>query len=94
MLSASKYKFRIGRAQVPPSGEETGRRNYIVAIGISQNATTLKSDTNSWGMYLTDGCAAGPAITSQQGGVIVAMGRGRMVSPNTAENNDFVSQFQ
>ncbi|GFS61237.1 hypothetical protein TNCV_3104841 [Trichonephila clavipes] len=24
-----KYKFRIGRAQVPPSGEETGRQNYL-----------------------------------------------------------------
>ncbi|GFX19967.1 hypothetical protein TNCV_1435271 [Trichonephila clavipes] len=38
-------------AQVPSSGEETGRPNYIVAIDIRLYYATLKSDASSREMY-------------------------------------------
>ncbi|GFT89188.1 hypothetical protein TNCV_3085651 [Trichonephila clavipes] len=44
-------QFRIVRAQVPLSGEETGSQYYIAAVGIYPYGAALKSDTSSRGMY-------------------------------------------
>ncbi|GFU28810.1 hypothetical protein TNCV_469591 [Trichonephila clavipes] len=44
-------QFRIVRAQVPPSDEETGSQNNIVAIDIQLYGAALRSDTSSRGMY-------------------------------------------
>ncbi|GFX31693.1 hypothetical protein TNCV_4082171 [Trichonephila clavipes] len=44
-------QFRIVRAQVPPSGANTGRQNYIMAIDIYLDDAAIKSDTSSREMY-------------------------------------------
>ncbi|GFX40845.1 hypothetical protein TNCV_3760661 [Trichonephila clavipes] len=43
-------QFHIVKAQVPPSGEETGYPNDIVAIGIHLYGAIQKRDTSSRGM--------------------------------------------
>ncbi|GFS97531.1 hypothetical protein TNCV_4263011 [Trichonephila clavipes] len=44
-------QFRIVRSQVPASGDETGRQNYLQHLVYHQNSVTLKSDTSFRGMY-------------------------------------------
>ncbi|GFV11296.1 hypothetical protein TNCV_3723851 [Trichonephila clavipes] len=38
----SKYKFHVVRAQLPPSGEETGRQNYLRQLVLPIGCLTKK----------------------------------------------------
>ncbi|GFX90646.1 hypothetical protein TNCV_3194641 [Trichonephila clavipes] len=46
--AVGKIKFRIGRSQMLPSGEETGRQNYLRQLVSPIYGAALTCDTSFW----------------------------------------------